>query len=347
MMSAYEVHTFEVQSKHGRKQRYLKLILSLTLGVIFVFSFLRWEVSKMPKCADEVAKARSVSVEYNICQVPSDQNYGYVCQGNAYDSFADNMKALVDQEARLRPSLWGKREFPFPPNSTILAVGNSLTRQVFQGLPCQYPNQVEAWIDRESNSTNLMRRGTFYEGLFENGSRIFLVTNHAMFYSPKWPVFLSELIGIDDLWGGLDALVVGHINHFMNAYNTSFMELMNEQTKKWDGANFETVSPPTIMDFANIFKGPIVGVSMMADWSTWDEDYFEMSSEVMKMKRENIRLVHGRKYIEQLGECGSNAWQEIGTCQDSPDMHRCIGARGGHPDLIAWDMVEDVNELLS
>jgi hypothetical protein len=67
-----------------------------------------------------------------------------------------------------------------------------------------------------------------------------------MFYSPRWPEFLARLIQVDSFYDQIDALVVGHINHFMNAYNTSFMEIMKEQTKKWDGADFESVPPPTL-----------------------------------------------------------------------------------------------------
>jgi hypothetical protein len=51
-----------------------------------------------------------------------------------------------------------------------------------------------------------------------------------MFYSPKWPEFLSRFVGADQLderdgagRRAIDVFVVGHINHFGNAYNTSFM----------------------------------------------------------------------------------------------------------------------------
>jgi hypothetical protein len=90
---------------------------------------------------------------------------------------------------------------------------------------------------------------------------------------------------------------------------------------------------------------------MMAGWSWYDQDYLEMSSQIDQLKnltgRDNIRLVHSRKYIPQLGECGSkNAWHYVGKCVEAPDQHRCIEARGGHPDLIAWDCtVEVLHEL--
>jgi hypothetical protein len=119
-----------------------------------------------------------------------------------------------------------------------------------------------------------------------------------------------------------------------------------EQTKKYDEANFETVSPPTLIDFAQIYHGHIVGISMMADWSSYDQDYFEMAQQVQTINQPSrVKLVHGRRYIDDLGECGSNDWMDVGTCQNAPDMHRCIGSRGGHPDLILWDTVEAVHDV--
>ena len=293
-----------------------------------------------------------LSESHHICRVPPEQTLGYVCEGTEYDAFADNLESFIEEEAHARPPTWGRRVFPFPDNSTILAVGNSLTRQLFEALPCQYPEALVSWIDREANATNTMRRATFYEGKFANGATVYLVTNHAMFYSPRWPEFLAKFVGVERIHRGpIDAMIVGHINHFMNAYNTSFMELMREQTKDYDGANFESIWPPTISDFARLYDGPLVGVSMMADWSWYDQDYVEMSNRIMNFtttyNRDNIRLVHGRKYVQQLGECGSNAWHHVGKCEESPDQHRCIGARGGHPDLVAWDTMEVLNDLLS
>lgn len=162
---------------------------------------------------------------YYVCRSLKDQTVGYVCRGEEYDLFADRFERFVVQEATSRQPTWGKRIAPFPANSITLVVGNSLTRQVFQDMACQYQGRgLIEWIDRESNRTNEMRKGTFYEGKFENGAKLFLVTNHAMFYSPHWPYYLQQLIGTE--LDQLDALVVGHINHFMNAYNTRYILLL-------------------------------------------------------------------------------------------------------------------------
>lgn len=69
---------------------------------------------------------------------------------------------------------------------------------------------------------------------------------------------------------------------------------------------------------------------------------------VEKIKRDNVRLINGRQYIGVLGECSSDKWQGgAGTCENDPNAHRCVGARGGHPDLVAWDVVENLHDLLN
>jgi hypothetical protein len=109
---------------------------------------------------------------HRLCRMPHDQVAGYVCRGPEYDAFADKLAEFIEEETPSRQETWGRRKFPFPANSTILAVGNSLTRQLFEVFPCQYRDVLVSWIDREANSTNAMRRATFYEGSFENGAKL-------------------------------------------------------------------------------------------------------------------------------------------------------------------------------
>lgn len=70
--------------------------------------------------------------------------------------------------------------------------------------------------------------------------------------------------------------------------------------------------------------------------------------------RSNIVFLNGRTHISRLGlECGSDDRTIVGTCHEAGesgrpafDMHRCTGRRGGHADLLAWDVVEALYSLL-
>ena len=74
--------------------------------------------------------------------------------------------------------------------------------------------------------------------------------------------------------------------------------------------------------------------------------------------RTNIGLVDGRKYIRELGECASSGHDDAsGYCLRHPNdtdargqmaskMHACQGLRGGHPSLVVWDILEQLNRLL-
>ncbi|KAG7368348.1 hypothetical protein IV203_031091 [Nitzschia inconspicua] len=100
---------------------------------------------------------------------------------------------------------------------------------------------------------------------------------------------------------------------------------------------------------------------------------------------QNVYLVNGRRYIDHLHmECGSDDKTVLGTCHESEpldtilspsssegrpvpdssallsdsqatgrrhrdpsDMHRCAGDKGGHADLIAWDIIEGLHWIMT
>lgn len=287
--------------------------------------------------------------EFHICQ-PGEWD-SYVCQGVEYEAFGDKLESLVRSKSynMMKPSQWGKRPSPFPANATILAIGNSHTRQVMQALLCQYSGQSKI-TDMESGSNNVMRRGSHYVVEYDNNAKLTIITNHALFYSKHWLRYLEDLI--QQPVATLDGLVLGKINGFAEAYNTSFMEVMKEKTAQYEDADLTTNPPPSLLDIAELYHGPIVAHSMFADWGG-DYLHWEMMEAYATIqqrqsnKAANIQIIQGRQYIGDLGECSSDSWQGVGVCGEDGTAHRCIGHRGGHPDLIAWDVIESMYALLS
>jgi hypothetical protein len=281
--------------------------------------------------------------EFQICRAGVWMSY--VCEGPEYEAFAAKLDALLkiyeQQDSALsKPIHWGKRKnSPFPDNSTILAVGNSHTRQILQTLTCQY--DVLQTIDMDSNSTEVMRRGSYYVTVFANHAKLHLVTNHALFYSRKWRKYLQEITGLSHV----DAMIVGQINGMTEAYNTSFMDLMIEKTSRLEDADFRSIDPPQLKQFAEFFSGPIIAHSLMCYWGY--DNFYGMNDVVQSCNRNNVQMINGRSYVGMLGECSTNNWRSIGVCGTDVSAHRCVGDRGGHPDLLAWDIVEALNGLVA
>ncbi len=305
----------------------------------------------------------------SICRAKAERD-SYVCEGPDYDRFTNkldqfvrwihkqpnkigkhvpNITRKVLAKYRKTPATWGRRTgSPFPANTTILAVGSSHTRQIFQAMECQYETiSYEDMEGRKSNNT--MRRGSYYRIEFANHAKLHLVTNNALFYSRHWVSYLEDLIQykLEDL----DAIVFGNINRFIDAMNTTFMELMMEKTSHLKDADFRTVPPPELTDFAQVYPGPIVAHSLMSDWS-WGNGHTNLMGHLWGLQQEQpkrvhtIRLVDGRKFVKFLGEeCSSDDWQKVGVCSNDTSKHRCIGARGGHPDLLVWEILENLHDL--
>lgn len=309
------------------------------------------------------------SSDFAICRADGKRD-SYVCEGPDYDRFASKLEHFVRmvhrrpnkigiyfpnmtlrQRSRLQrvPKTWGRRvDNPFPANTTILAVGSSHTRQIFQAMECQY--ETLRYEDVEGGKTNnTLRRGSYYRIEFTNHAKLHLVTNNALFYSKHWVKYLEDLIEhkVEDL----DAIVFGNFNRFIDAMNTTFMELMMEKTAHLEDADFRTIDPPELSDFAQIYSGPIVAHSLMSDWGWGNGQLLLMGhlwqlQETQPERARTIRLVDGRKFIEILGEeCSSDDWKKVGICSNDVTKHRCIGSRGGHPDLLVWEILENLHSL--
>lgn len=259
-------------------------------------------------------------------------------------------------------SLFGRRPHPLPANTTTLVIGNSHTRQMSISLWCQYADTVVEYDNLRS--FDLGKKTDFYRLKFENNSTLISLTNFPLAYSKKWATLFENVIGLELQF--LDAIVLGKFNDYVESQGSSFTVIVdkaieNSKNSKDKGkgnssnvldvssVNFETEPAPTLYDVAMAYAGPIVYVSMFG--TQGEEAYrdaLEMQTELRtKHRRHNTEVVHGRKHIELLGmECGSDVHREVRDCDASdrnPKLaHRCMGRNGGHPDLVAWDVIESL-----
>ena len=139
--------------------------------------------------------------------------------------------------------------------------------------------------------------------------------------------------------------------------------------------DFFNIAPPTLLEAAIAFKlvGGIISVPMFStsdqgrahlEWNEYQQALTNASAAdstndtVTTFINKHVTLLNTREFIDELGlECGSDDRKTIGTCHESEvwnsshtpetkrqasDMHRCAGAWGGHADLVAWSLVEEI-----
>ena len=270
----------------------------------------------------------------------------YQCAGDHYDEFARAMHSLADT----LPEPMGRREFPVSSNKNVLVMGNSHTRQMISALVCQYRNKITQFEPNpmRSNATGSIRVG------FANNSTLTSLTNNPIPYSPEWPQLIETMLGRP--LNSYDGIVLGKFNTYEESKGTNFLATMTEALKSIPGnIDFSKTKPPSLRDVAKVYHGSVVYVSMFARYGNSELKENLEYIYTVNSTRHNLSTISGRKYIDKLNmECGAMSVQSTDLCYEDGDknvsreantMHRCTGAQGGHPDLMAWEVAEKLNKI--
>ena len=291
----------------------------------------------------------------------------YQCRGQAYDQFTSKLEHYVQQRYLQsgNASLWGRRHTsPLPSNTTILVLGNSHTRQTMYALLCQYADHIAA-----VRSTLVYNHPSapLHDIVFDNGATLVFATNSPLVYSSQWYEALQHhdpyhrsLTNNNRSSSDYDAVVLGEFNLYHPDKPSKFLTQMLEfELLHPEEVQFTTATPPTLKSLAQLLPNtPIVALPMFAEYGhKWEQQSRKEFLQLSKSRRNTIHVLHGRQHIVALQhECGSDGIIEVGTCWDRgqttpygrkpPDMHRCTGPRGGHADLLAWDLIEAIHKVL-
>jgi hypothetical protein len=279
----------------------------------------------------------------------------YQCDGKSYERFADKLYQLVRQMDGNNTN-WGKRDYPVPAGTTVLLLGNSHLRQVSKTVSCAYGHVIDS-IHSQSEDIFTVK--------FTNNATWITVTNTVLVHSHNWPALIEEYFLKDQKisFDSLDAIVLGKFTSYQEARNTNYETIMAAEEDFYANTlgqpvNFTSIAPPTLVSLARLYSRHILAVTMFA---SSDMPRAQKHLEAFQKEfpgRSNVVPIHFRKYIERLGlECGSDDKYTLGTCHEpgdknlkstrSPaDMHRCAGALGGHADLVAWDVVEELHHAI-
>lgn len=269
----------------------------------------------------------------------------YQCYGHDYDKFTTKLREFSKARIAdgLEPKTWGHPDFyHLKPNSSILFFGNSHTRQMaFSFLSQRYRDIVSfesinlPWEKRINKERKFVLR---------HNITVYVVTNSAIPHSPVWYELLEQSMGRK--LESLDAIVLGLFNSCTLDANTTYAAEMMANS----GISCLTQEGPQVADVAAHYSGPLAFVSMFSTHrSNLEEDAREMVQDLQKDGRTNVDFIYARQYVEEMDmECAYANDHKSKDCQEGDKarhiLHRCVGRRGGHPDLIAWNVREWLRE---
>jgi hypothetical protein len=277
------------------------------------------------------------------------RNAQYRCEGEAYNDFTRKMMQYVSEKNR---TFWGTRRFPLPRGVSILVLGNSHTRQTVNSLLCQYSDVITSRSPFTTDGNFSAGHGTF---LFSNEARLVVLTNSPLVYSKNWTSLLQKYDTLHLPLENYTAIVLGQFNPPANKSTNRFQEQMLAFEHQYpEEIHYSTVPAPTLYEVSQLFpRTPILAVSMFAEYG--------LDWEIKSLKTVSVsalvQLVRGRAHIDAIGiECGTDGIGTVTDCCNSGDttqfrrlpenMHRCTGAKGGHADLLAWDVIEALHEMI-
>jgi len=273
----------------------------------------------------------------------------YQCEGPHYDEFTEKLHQFVDRlsEKSKKSPEWGHRKVPIPAHKSILFFGNSHTRQLAGNLVCQMGS--EELLDVYHYEFDLVDPNMAIRFRFRNGASVYIVANSYVAYSHQWQALLERQI--QKPIAEFDLVVMGIFNVAKGA--SSFLDnlqyLASTLPKEYDLDLVSNPPGPAPQNITAVYDGPFLLVS------NFSINQMKVYNAYRKMLKASARMdqsfLYQRHYVEIMGEEGAAASKlerKDMVNQDVADnavrLHRCIGKRGGYPDLVAWDVIEFLHE---
>jgi hypothetical protein len=300
------------------------------------------DLALAPEAINDLQLCRLPALHFNnVADVENnrtDVGILFGCAGKEYNEFGDKLFSFANNIS-VHGNYWGRRSDPISRDKSILMFGNSHTRQTAHALVGQHHEKVQSASCELGNNICTFR--------FDNNVSLYVVTNSPVVHSHNWPDLLEGVVGRP--LQSFDAVVLGKFNRWAEC-SAKFKQVMARDGKVIDKSiDIEHIMPPNISAVAEFYSGPIVALSM------YDKKVVKESNKtratVEKMigdGRENLVYIDARKYVGELGECGSDDKSgKSARCDEKSPGHRCTGPKGGHPDLIAWDVIESLHKVLA
>ena len=289
----------------------------------------------------------TLTTDLKFCTQPSvtgsiagEMDVWYQCAGDAYDEFGKQLAKYAQEYASQHHSpSWGHRPNALPHKAKVLLFGNSNTRQIGQTLACQYAESIVNihYFDADKPDPHM---ALVVE--FDNGAQLFMVANSYVAHSPHWRRLLEAQI--EQSLDAFDAIILGLFNPASKHWETEFVQsmvYMQNAMPATDEVSVQDYYGPSVSDIARAFRGPIQFVTLFGKQEPSRTK--RASNEVIdltRQERHNVDFLDARLYIEGMGtEGASESRLEVSqSVSNDTQAHRCTGSRGGHVDLVAWEV---------
>lgn len=221
---------------------------------------------------------------------------------------------------------------------------------LYRSLVCQEHHYGSGLVLMESLEADRNRRLVMVRYTFGNGAVLYHLTNTYAIHLMDWEKQLSIQMGGIAL-DAFDHVILGTINSCLPPVRTNFAEGMKELLYSRFGVTCERANGPSLTEFSNVFKQPLLYVSMFATYARKDVQRDKAEFKALKNHTGPLRWRDARTYVKEMGvdewECGSTSTKTILDCVNNSTarqrLHRCTGPHGGHTDIVAWDVVEFLN----
>lgn len=341
-------------------------IILVTLALLFVLTYrLRLRVST-PTSAVSVSTPKPQE-DFRICRTPHIRDLRrndtdlegphvmpiwYQCEGPDYTQFGSDLRAYAQALASNRSSSsradgdgddasiwWGRRPAALPANTHILFFGNSHLRQTALSFVCQYGADVTDLQRFETSEPNafMVTRVTF-----SNGAVVWIVANSYAINTPIWQMLLERQMQNITL-NAMDAVVMGHHNDCEGLtkqyYQGATAIRTNATLSQMDCTRYVN---PNVQQLLRVYNGTLLYVSPFYAGIKVQETQLAHTQiqEAWSAGKHNVGFINGRRHVNAMHHEGAAAVRlQVNSCQRAnAQNHRCMGAFGGHPDLMAWDV---------
>jgi hypothetical protein len=193
-------------------------------------------------------------------------------------------------------------------------------------------------------------------------STLYIVANSYAAYSPHWQSLLQAQIQTP--LSDLDAIFLGVFNQDLGGtswFARAMDQMTAEELPASSGVNRSVHAGPTVddvvaavADLPLFFASPL-GLILadrvaenLAQLEAWQqrESSSRPGDRVAPVEALDARLHIGRLGLEGGSVQKLTVSEIVHNSRRARTYHRCMGALGGHPDLVAWDITERLYKLL-